>query len=398
MVRIVLALLVGAALGISGTLVYPRVIGMASRETPPRTVPTEGSTNLAPRVVLALGTIEPRQGVIQVASAVVGSRIREIPVAEGQIVKAGDTLVVLDDEAAQEELQLAEALQREGESRLASEKDLAAERVSVAELAVRQLAEGKSLQLESQRAQLQLVMAKRKQAEKDVERLEELRQLPTPLATPQQVDYQRVALEAAQAEFVAAQTALEQLEQSLRFSQEKAETELRAARTALRQFERDDSIQVLQQRTNLAKWKLEQLVIKAPSNGTILAIQSRAGEIVAQQPLLQLADLSDLVCVAEVDAGVIHDLSTDKDAPTPARIRGRALGDVTLSGTVERVGNSASQPSLRFADPRQPVDRTVAKVLVGIRGPNTSLPADLAILIGLQVEVEFTLDAMPSVP
>jgi multidrug resistance efflux pump len=108
---------------------------------------------------------------------------------------------------------------------------------------------------------------------------------------------------------------------------------------------------------------------------------------------MQIADLDRLVCVAEVDAGDVANLQSGQKAT----ISGRAFQGESLEGTVDRVGNQVAPAGLRPLDPRQPVDRDVAKVVVQIdskkaaRLINRSGRDRRAALVGLQVQVDFPL-------
>jgi hypothetical protein len=126
----------------------------------------------------------------------------------------------------------------------------------------------------------------------------------------------------------------------------------------------------------------------------VLGLLAHPGEVVAQQPLLQIADLDDLACIAEVDAGDVPYLQANQKAMVGCR----AFQNSILDGTVDRVGTEITKATLRPLDPRQPVDRDVIKVVVLIdskraaRLINASGKDRREALIGMQVEVTFPLD------
>jgi ABC exporter DevB family membrane fusion protein len=347
----------------------------------------------ARRSITALGTLEPRAGVIAVTSAMVGCQITAVNVQDGQFVKPGDVLVELDSAAAEAEHQLALATLAEAQERQQAEIALAKERVASAQLAVDQAIEGRQLELDVQQSRVKVAAAKKAQTAKELERVEDLRKLTEPLATKQQVEQQRVLLEAATAEHEAAEVALRRTEQVLVFQQQTTAAELRAAQQSLAVAEKGTGIEPLKRRVELAALKLKQTKVVSPSGGVVLSVLAHAGENVAQQPLLQMADLDRLVCLVEVDAGDVPYLKANQ----PAVVRCRALPDAELSGTVDRIGNEVSSATLRPLDPRQPVDRNVTKVVVLVdskkaaRLMNAAGKDRRAALVGLQAEVEFPL-------
>ncbi len=159
--------------------------------------------------------------------------------------------------------------------------------------------------------------------------------------------------------------------------------------------EKGSGVESLNRRVDLAALKLKQSKITAPAAGVVLALTAHPGEVVAQQPLAQIADLDDLVCAVEVEAGDVPYLRADHRAS----IRCRAFQDSELEGTVERVGNQVNQATLRPLDPRKPVDHDVTKVVVRIDAKKAARQINLpgsdrrAALVGLQVDVSFPLAA-----
>jgi multidrug resistance efflux pump len=275
--------------------------------------------------------------------------------------------------------------------------DLANERVASALLAVEHARNGRPLELEAQRSRIAVAAAKHKQAQADVEYFEKLRKLAEPLATEQQVEHQRLMLEAAAAEFEAAQVASKRLEQTLTFQQQTADAELHAARQSLAIAERGRGVESFKRRVALADLKRRQTRLTAPSAGVVLSVGVRPGELVAQLPLVELANLDHLICTAEVEAGDVPYLKNAQHAT----IECRAFRGSRLKGRIDRVANQVALATLRPLDPRKPVERDVANVIVTIdaqeaaRLINTTHADHRAALVGLQVEVSFPMDAQP---
>ncbi len=405
MLRVCVIFLAGLAVGAVTTLAFRARSGSGALSTPadgPAKSRPGGNDagkpgsigRLSPRqAVAAIGTIEPREGIVQISSPLVGFQIQHIHVKEGQPVQAGDLLIELDSAAAEVEHELAIAQRAEALDRQQAEIAVAKERKATAELALQQAVSGRELELQSKNSQVLVAAAKEKQAQKDADRLKELRKLPEPLSTAQQIEHQQLALEAATAELGAATSALERLKQSLDFQQQTAAAELRAAQQSLALAENGRGIESLNRRVELAALKLKQTKVTAPAAGVVLALLAHPGEVVVQQPLAQIADLDNLVCAVEVEAGDVPYLHPDH----AASIRCRAFQDAELTGTVERVGNQVSQATLRPLDPRTTVDRAVTKVMVRVDAKDAERLINLsgndcrAALVGLQVDVSFPL-------
>ena len=199
--RVLVIFLLGLAAGVGATIAY-RSFAAADQAPPAGEGPASGGNSTAASAtrrtaVVALGTLEPRDGVVQIGSPLVGLRIKRIAVQEGQLVKAGDVLTELDDASLAAEHDLALAQRAEALEKQASSVALAKQRVATAQLAVKQATAGRALELAGQQARIAVAAAQKEQAAKDADRLEALRKLPEPLASQLQVDEQRVAAKAA---------------------------------------------------------------------------------------------------------------------------------------------------------------------------------------------------------
>jgi HlyD family secretion protein len=397
----------GLAVGACAAFVYfaargEAVFSTASRDTAANT-PTSGRSATAQgsrdagrperESVHALGTIEPADGIVSIASPLAGFKIAAIHVREGQLVSAGDLLIELEATHPQAELDLVRTQLDEAEQRRQSELRLAEQRLRAADLAFQQASQGGQLELEAQRARVTAVAARQRQAERDLERLEELRRVRESLASEQQLEQQRVLAESAAAELMAAELSLRGLEQSLDFQRRTAEAELEGARISHELARQDIGLEALRQRIELARLQLRKTEIHAPVDGTVLTLAVRAGELVAQQPLLQLADLTSLVCLAEIYAADVPLLRKSQ----PAEVRFRGWSGHPIPGRLDRVGSAVAASRLRPLDPRRPVDHHVAQgvVKLDVSGlddlPSSNESPAMSAWVGLQVEVKFPL-------
>ncbi len=350
--------------------------------------PAEGE--LPPKQVIVQGTLEPRVGPVLVASPLIGFEIKHVQVKAGDAVEANQPLIELDAKSAQEELAIAQGQSDDAQERQAAEIEVAELRLEAAQLAVKQAEDSRELELASQRKRMELAELKVKQASSDLERFTSLSGGPDPLISAQQLQQQELLWSLSLAEKEGGEVALRRLEQTLDFQLKQAQAELKSATSTLALARKGISVAALKSQIELAKMKMAQTKILSPTSGTVLNLFAHAGEIVSTQPLVQLADLSQLVCIAEVD---VSDLPRLQEGDT-ATIKLRSLPAKQFKGTIERVGSAASPPTLRPVDPRQSVDRTVTKVVLAIDAADARqlLGVDkkgAAALVGLQVEVSF---------
>jgi ABC exporter DevB family membrane fusion protein len=403
--------IVGLTVGIGATVVYhlrfvqPPIAasGGVSAEGPADVV-TTGPVPIESRGrgdVVALGTLEPKGGIINIGSARVGYRIQKVLVAEGGLVNANDVLIELDTSVDAAEVRLAELQLEEARQQRDMAIELGQQRSAAADMALDQLRASMKLELAVQKTRLAVLAAKRKQAEADLGRLEKLNVLDEPLASDQQVEQQGVLVEVARSEHAAGSAASEQLTQSLEFQIQTAEAEHRAADSGLQLAESETGIDALKQKIELQKIKLSRCEIRAPVTGVVLKCAAHAGEVVAQVPLLRMAELDEnMVCLVEVDAADVQHLKTGQTAKVFSRAFRGPYRQTHVNGTVDRFGSVAANAGLRPLDPRKPVDRHVVQVVVSVDSDavlrqifDNDDAESPAALVGLQVEVEFPQQA-----
>jgi HlyD family secretion protein len=356
-------------------------------------VPETGGGRPQRSSVFALGTIEPAGGIVSVASPLVGYRVTTVHVREGEPVTAGQLLFELDATHPQAELDLVLSQLEEAEQRQQSEMRLAEQRLAVAEVGFEQARLGGKLELEAQEARVTAMVYRKDQAERDLQRIEQLRQVRESLVSEQQVEQQRVVVEAAAAELRAAELSLQALQQSLDFQRTSARLERDSAQIAYDLARQGIGLDTLKRRLELARIQLRQTEVRAPVDGVVLTLSARQGELVGQFPLLQLADLTSLICLAEIDTADIPLLNPRH--PAEVRIRGREREP--LSGQLERIGSAVVESRLRPLDPRRPVEHHVARGVVKLELADQQelerpgKAASLSAWVGLQVEVRFPL-------
>ncbi|MBR1687759.1 MAG: HlyD family secretion protein [Prevotella sp.] len=291
-------------------------------------------------------------------NARVGGFIKEIRFDDYSYVKAGDTLVIIDD--AEYRLQLAQAEaglrgSRSGEQAVSAGINTTASNVRVA-----------SAGIEEARVNME-------NAQRDYERYAAL--LQKDAVTRQQYDNARARYEAAQARYQQASsqrqsTALVQNEQAQRLSQTTAGTSVAEAKV------------------NLARLNLSYTVIVATCSGVMSRKDIHVGQLV--QPGQQLASIVD-----EQQAWVVANYrETQMHHIAPGHrvsIKADAIPGVVYQGEVESVAGGTGSAFSRI-----PVDNATGnfvkveqRVPVRIRLTKDNQPADIKrLLAGLNVEVE----------
>jgi HlyD family secretion protein len=391
-------LILGVVLGVAATWGYHFLAnrsgsadgGAAGRMAPRDAAEADGPVRK--RLIFARGTLEPRGGVVLISSPLAGTRVQKIHVRDGQRVDRGELLVELDATAAEAELRLVESQRSQAAEQQKAEIQAAQQRVTLADLAVKQAEQSREVELDAQQKQINVAENKVKQAEDDLRRVQSSRR-PADPAADAQLEQARNLLQLAESERDAARAGRRRLEQSLQFALEKAQAEQRAANQALEAARRSLAVESFDRQVAIAEQKVAQTQIVAPTAGTVISVLVHAGELVASQPLLQLADLSQLVCLAEVEVADIFQVPENQEA----WIQSRALPAARIRGRVERIGNRAAPATLRPIDPREPVDRMVATVVISVdaaevaRQLRSTASGGAAALVGLQVDVEIRL-------
>jgi HlyD family secretion protein len=357
--------------------------------TAPRTTPESG----APRIekVTALGRLQPATGVIPIYGPP-GDRIGKLyPVAPGKELAEGAPIAELESakdrmlEVEVARIQLNEATAaRNAAERAGQQKILAAK----AEL--NQAKANKSSDIASIDAKLDFLALQVKTAERGVARLEKLRTGGVSIADE---DLEQARLLAAQA--VAEQKATEAVrmktETTYVESEKAAVAKIAAAEAELAEAIARAPIDSSAEKLKLAEQLSARTTLKAPIAGSVLNVAGREGQPTGLEPILQMADLSNMITIAEVYESDVERLASwVRDNPVKAEVKNPALPR-TLSGVVKSerdISRMIARNQVFALGPREDSDRRVVEVIVHLE------PADAEAagrFVGLQVTV--TLEA-----
>lgn len=303
----------------------------------------------------APGRVEPKGGEVRIAAASPG-RISELAVKVNDRVVAGDLLVRVDDEDARARLAAADAevavrrRDRDAEAasgRQAQDRRQAEDAVGSAERAV-----------VTQRTEL--------------ERLLRLRRSDRAAVTEDALAAQRSAVTTALDKAESERAALKRAQAAANVP---LPTRLEAAVTAARAD------------VTLAEAAWERTRLRAPSDGTVLQVSAKVGELAAASPeqaLVVIGDLSALRVRAELEE---RDLAKVRVGQIVV-VRTDAFPGREFAGRVASLAQVVA-PARMAARPRRPTDHDTLEVVIDL-DPGTAL------IPGLRVDVYFKADASAS--
>ncbi|HJN35757.1 MAG TPA: efflux RND transporter periplasmic adaptor subunit, partial [Prochlorococcaceae cyanobacterium Fu_MAG_50] len=287
----------------------------------------EADQELAPRQVSALGRIEPLSGNIKVSvpSALSNDRVRQILVEEGQEVKAGTPLAILESQTTLS----AEVAQSEALIDVARKK------------------------LDAQTSVIEEHRAKQVQAEAEAKRARDLYANGAMSASTSEAKVARAAVTTAKLhESIANQSTLKaELEVSL------ADLEKKKADLAL-------------------------ATVKAPIAGTVFKINARAGDKVSEAGILDMGESSRMGVVAEVYQTDRPEIRLGQEATITAD----GFPDKSAKGKVVEISRQVSTQSVVSGEAGDNVDRRVVEVKIAL--PQSAI-TEASMVNNLQVNVLF---------
>jgi HlyD family secretion protein len=337
------------------------------------------------RAIVAIGKIEPRTPVIEVA-AYPSTRLGSLLVREGATVAQGDVLAYLDDYAEQlAASKLARCQLQSARDQRAAQLRLDESEIARIQVVLKDLERSGPLD----RQILQLKVAKAEEAlahcTRDVERR---RPLVPGTVSVEDMRYCLFTQEERRKDLELARESLAKFALQHAAEAEQAQHRLTGARAQKDLAEVSAALETLERKVDLAEERLQRTIIRAPSAGQILHINAWPGESLGNRPLLAMGDLSAIHVVGEIyetDVMLIREGQRARvtAAPLPA----------ALEGTVQHVSCMISRQSIFSLDPTAPTDTRVARVRIRLDQP---APADR--LVGLQVTVHIPLDGASPPP
>ena len=328
---------------VAGGLTFLLVPGLFGPRNPP--TPPDATV----RVVAALGRIRPEGGTIDVGADAT-RRVGSLLVAEGQSVKKGDVLAYLDNhEEMQAAAAYAEAQLAGGKTQFAQRTAFEQANIAKVEAELKSIEELTPLDIAIQELTVEKNQKELDLAQKEANRLETLVQK----GSASREDYERKAAEVGQRSLVLRSSLeeLKRLKMAFALNKTKAQASLDSARANLKYFQASIDLESLGKSLEQARLRVKTAVVTAPTNGQVLQIHTRPGEVVRNPGILTMANLYTINVVAEVYES---DLRRIKEGQR-ATITATALGE-PLSGRVTLVGRLIKRQTVFNANPTAATD------------------------------------------
>ncbi|WP_197530103.1 HlyD family efflux transporter periplasmic adaptor subunit [Gloeobacter violaceus] len=302
-----------------------------------------------PQAVTSLGRLEPEGEVISLSAPTFleGARVAQVRVEEGQPVRRGQVVAVLDRR-----------------DRLAAALAQASRQVEVAETRLAQVQAGaKAGDLGAQRSAIARLAAEMRIAQRELQRFEAL--YDTGAISASQLDDKRLVVETLNGQLQQARSALVAIAEVRPTDLRAAAAEIAAARAAEAR----------------ARAELDTAYVRALQEGRILKIRTRAGEMVSGEPIAEMGRTERMEAVAEVYEDDLSRLRVGQKA-TVRSLNGAFSG--RLRGTVYRIVPLIGKKDVLDTDPAADVDARVAEVRIRLDAADSRRVADLT---NLKVEV-----------
>lgn len=371
-----IGLLATIGLGVYTTGALNRAPGSAASPSPSPVVLPK------PTSVTALGRLEPQGEVIRIAAPTTGSRVAQLLVRQGERVKPGQVIAILDSRdrlqaavlRAQEQVRLARAklIQiRAG----AKQGEINAQAAEIARLR----ADGQG-NIAAQEAKIARLKAELANAQTDYERNQAL--FEDGAISASQRDSSRLSRDVAQ-------RSLEEAQLTLTRSRANLNEELNKARSTLSRIAevRPVDVQVLEMelRNSVAAVAqaladLDLAYIRAPQAGQVLKVHTWAGEVVGTEGIVEIGRTGQMFVVAQVYESDIKRVRPGQTATISSdAFEGR------LQGQVADVGLQIFKQDVLDTDPTAAADARVVEVKIRL---NPESSQRVASLTNLEVTVK----------
>ncbi|MBE9201489.1 MULTISPECIES: ABC exporter membrane fusion protein [unclassified Nodularia (in: cyanobacteria)] len=362
--------------------------------TRPKTSPTPVvSTQVSPPVtpkINALGRLSPAGEVVRISAPTDpsgGSRVAQLLVDEGQQVRAGDVIAILDNrDRLQANLKEAQQQVRVARSRLDQVRAGAKQgEISAREATVRNLQAQLDGEIQTQEATNARLEAELQNAEMEFRRYESLYQEGAIAASA--LDTRRLTVKTAEEELNGAKASLGRTQRTLTAQIQEAKAtleqtaEVRPTDVAIAQAEVDSAI------ATVAKMQVELDVayIRAPQAGQILRVQARPGETIGEEGIVELGETDQMYAIAEIYES---DIAKIRPGQTAIITSSSNAFKGELSGTVDRIGLKVAKKDVLDSDPTAATDARVIEAKIRLDEASSQQVANFT---NLQVNVEIVI-------
>jgi HlyD family secretion protein len=302
--------------------------------------------------VHSLGYLEPKSEVIRLAapSTMEQTRVERLLVAEGDSVRSGDVLAVLDN------YQRRSAAVAEAEAR-----------VAVEQAKLEQIKAGaKPGDLAAQKAMVSRANSVLNESLIDLKRSERL--VSRNAAPAAELDDAKLKVESAREDLKHAESTLESLSEVRTVDVNQQERQITAAEASLA----------------MARAELAMTEVRAPIDGRILKICVRPGERIGDDGILEIGDTSEMFAVAEVYEADLPRVRLGQ----PAAVKLFTGAGEELQGEVAEIGMVVGKKDVLANDPVADTDARVVEVRVRLKPEDARTVERLS-----NARVEVTIDS-----
>ncbi|MFN7462923.1 MAG: ABC exporter membrane fusion protein [Pseudanabaena sp.] len=344
------------------------------------------ATPLIVTTVTALGRLEPQGEIVKLAAATSTqeNRISKLLVKEGDRVKAGQVIAIL---ASRDRLQAAlNQAQRDVQvvqARLAQvEAGAKTGAVGAQQAEITRLGANQSAAIASQRANVERLAAEVQNAQIEAQRYQSLYNQGA--ISNSQRDSKQLVLATAQRSLQQAESELTRLETTMRPELDRAIatldqiSEVRPVDVDVLVAELDRAIASVQQ----AEANLEQTYVRAPQDGVVMDIHTRAGEVISSNGIVEIGQIDRMYAIAEVYQSDIQKIRIGQSV----LCNSEAIPE-KLKGTVERIDRKVRRQSVINTDPSKNIDDRVIEVHIKLDRASSQIAANFT---NLQVQVEIS--------
>ncbi|WP_373524909.1 ABC exporter membrane fusion protein [Nostoc sp.] len=375
------------------------------------------------KTVTALGRLEPNGEVIKLSapSTNEGNLVEQLLVKEGDRVKVGQVIAIMDSrdrlqaslgetqqqvQVAKSRLDQVKAGAKQGEigARQATVNRLQVElegNVKTQQATINRLEAELQGQQKSLQATVARVAAERRNAQANVQRYESLYKAGA--ISSQEVDSRRLSAETSTQQLIESQATqtrtvatLEQQINEAKANRDKTlatlEQQINEAKATLNQTAEvrptdvanaQAEVDSAQATVTKIKAELDQAYIRAPKTGQILKINTRAGETVSSDGIVELGQTDQMYAVAEVYQSDINKVRSGQQVKI---ISDSLSGE--LQGTVDWIGMQVQRQNLINSDPSSNIDGRVVEVHVRLNEASSTKAGKLT---NLQVKAVIEL-------
>ncbi|WP_016949578.1 ABC exporter membrane fusion protein [Anabaena sp. PCC 7108] len=335
------------------------------------------------KTVTALGRIEPQGKVIKLSAAVSseGSRVEKLLVQEGDRVKAGQVIAILDSQnrlqAALQEAQEEVKVTKANLARIqagAKHGEIDTQKATIARLEAERQGD-----IDTQKATIARLEAELINSQAEDKRYQQL--YTEGAISASQRDSKRLTLKTAQKSLQAAQASLKRIQLT-------GQQRLKEATATLDQISEVRPVDLVAAKAEISRAEatvkkattnLQQAYVQSPQNGRVFEIHTRPGELISNEGIVDIGQTNQMYAVAEVYESDISKVHLGQQV--------RVFGDVLpveLQGTVQRIGLQVQRQNAINTDPSTNIDNRIVKVHIQLDPVSSQKAANLT---NMQVKV-----------